>query len=214
MLVAYAVVIRSSSSGMSSGWQQIHASQRPSGVRRTNGSLTPVFSSPGKTVRGSAAARSAGSSASSTSIHQCLLGEGAAGHTYRRQRPSSVRTREGFSSDCASNRSCSIVHTVVKLSPSCERATTFEPRPCAPARTRYAITYEPSSSSAACDEPAHQPTPLPGAAAATTAGALPGSGKSGKVDHAADPVLGLHQLEAAVDVVERQLVRDEPVDVD
>src|SRR5262249_49758079 len=67
---------------------------------------------------------------------------------------------------------------------------------------------------AACDEPAHQPTPLPGAGTATTASAEPGSGKSRKVDDAADPVLGFHQLEAAVDVVERQLVRDEGVDVD
>ena len=35
-----------------------------------------------------------------------------------------------------------------------------------------------------------------------------------ELDHAADPVLGLHQLEAAVDVVERDPVRDERVDVD
>src|SRR3954468_7042838 len=33
-------------------------------------------------------------------------------------------------------------------------------------------------------------------------------------DHAADPVLGLHQLEAVVDVVERDAVGDEGVDVD
>src|SRR5256885_6105299 len=39
-------------------------------------------------------------------------------------------------------------------------------------------------------------------------------GRSGKVDHAADAVLRLHQLETAVDVVQRQLVRDESVDVD
>ena len=33
-------------------------------------------------------------------------------------------------------------------------------------------------------------------------------------EHAADAVLGLHQLEAAVDFVEREAVRDERVDVD
>ena len=33
-------------------------------------------------------------------------------------------------------------------------------------------------------------------------------------DHAADPVLGLHQLEAAVDLVEREPVVDQRVDVD
>src|SRR4051812_29949396 len=37
---------------------------------------------------------------------------------------------------------------------------------------------------------------------------------SGEVDHAADPVLGLHQLEAAVHVVEREPVGDERRDVD
>src|SRR6266545_2159618 len=37
---------------------------------------------------------------------------------------------------------------------------------------------------------------------------------SGEVDHAADAVLRFHQLEAAVDLVERELVRDERVDVD
>ena len=37
---------------------------------------------------------------------------------------------------------------------------------------------------------------------------------AGEVDHAADPVLGLDQLEAAVDVVEPDSVRDERVDVD
>src|SRR3954451_17590382 len=36
----------------------------------------------------------------------------------------------------------------------------------------------------------------------------------GKLDHAADPVLGLHQLEAAVDLVEPDPVRDERVEVD
>ena len=35
-----------------------------------------------------------------------------------------------------------------------------------------------------------------------------------KRDHAADPVLGLHQLEAAVDLVEGERVRDERLDVD
>ena len=35
-----------------------------------------------------------------------------------------------------------------------------------------------------------------------------------ELDHAADAVLGLHQLEAAVDVVERDAVGDERVDVD
>ena len=39
-------------------------------------------------------------------------------------------------------------------------------------------------------------------------------GSGGKVDHAADPVLGLDQLEAPVDVVEPDPVRDERVDVD
>ena len=33
-------------------------------------------------------------------------------------------------------------------------------------------------------------------------------------DHAADAVLRLHQLEAAVDLVERERVRDERIDVD
>jgi hypothetical protein len=36
----------------------------------------------------------------------------------------------------------------------------------------------------------------------------------GEVDHAADSVLSFHQLEAAIDVVERQLVGQEGVDVD
>jgi hypothetical protein len=35
-----------------------------------------------------------------------------------------------------------------------------------------------------------------------------------ELDHAADAVLGLHQLEAAVDFVERDPVRDERVEVD
>src|SRR5213080_4805722 len=35
-----------------------------------------------------------------------------------------------------------------------------------------------------------------------------------EVDHAADAVLGFHQLEAAVDLVEAELVRDERLDVD
>src|SRR5687768_4039607 len=34
------------------------------------------------------------------------------------------------------------------------------------------------------------------------------------VDHASDSVLGLHQLEAAVDLVEGEVVGDERVDVD
>src|SRR4051812_31931896 len=37
---------------------------------------------------------------------------------------------------------------------------------------------------------------------------------SAERDHAADPVLGLHQLEAAVHLVEREPVRDERLDVD
>jgi len=85
----------------------------------------------------------------------------------RRQRPSSVRTSAGFSSDCAPKRSCSIVAIVVSVSPSSERAITFEPLPRSPVLTRYAITNDPSSSSAALDEPAQKPTPLPGAVAAT-----------------------------------------------
>src|SRR6185437_7200241 len=36
----------------------------------------------------------------------------------------------------------------------------------------------------------------------------------GVVDHAADAVLGLHQLEAPVHLAEREVVRDERVDVD
>ena len=39
-------------------------------------------------------------------------------------------------------------------------------------------------------------------------------GSDGEVDHAADPVLGLDQLESAVDLVEADPVRDERVDVD
>src|SRR5262249_54841531 len=35
-----------------------------------------------------------------------------------------------------------------------------------------------------------------------------------ELDHASDAVLGLHQLEAAVDVIELDAVRDERVDVD
>src|SRR5439155_16418686 len=35
-----------------------------------------------------------------------------------------------------------------------------------------------------------------------------------EVDHAADAVLGFHQLEAAIDLVEAELVRDEWLDVD
>ena len=35
-----------------------------------------------------------------------------------------------------------------------------------------------------------------------------------EADHAADSVLGLHQLEAAVDLLERELGRHERVDVD
>src|ERR671914_548106 len=47
--------MRSSASGMSSGWQQIQACQTPSETR-TIGSLTPVCSSPANAVRISAAA--------------------------------------------------------------------------------------------------------------------------------------------------------------
>ena len=43
---------------------------------------------------------------------------------------------------------------------------------------------------------------------------IPPSYPASKVDHAADAVLGVHQLEALVDLVERDPVRDERVDVD
>src|ERR1700754_5073332 len=35
-----------------------------------------------------------------------------------------------------------------------------------------------------------------------------------ELDHAADPILGLHQIKAAVDFVQRDLVGDERLDVD
>ena len=44
--------------------------------------------------------------------------------------------------------------------------------------------------------------------------AVVGTELAAKRDHAADAVLGLHQLEAAVDLVERDPVREERVDVD
>src|SRR6185503_15369556 len=43
---------------------------------------------------------------------------------------------------------------------------------------------------------------------------IPPSYPPSKLDHAAYPVLGLHQLEAVVDLVERDAVRDERVDVE
>ena len=133
-LVAYAVVMRSSSPGWSSGWQQIQACQRPSRTRIT-GSLTAVRSSPPKTVRASASARPAGSSASSTSIHQCLL-SGVAEQTYRRQRPAPVRSSAGRSIDMAPNRALSRIATVVSRSPSADRATTVAAPRWSVTRTR------------------------------------------------------------------------------
>jgi hypothetical protein len=114
--------MRSSSSGSSSGWQQIQARQRPSSPTRTTGSLTPTRSSPGNTVLASASASPAGSAASRASIHQCLL-SGVAQQTYNRQRLSGVRTIAGRSIDMAPNRPLSRMATVVSRSPSAERAT-------------------------------------------------------------------------------------------
>jgi hypothetical protein len=79
--------------------------------------------SPAKTVRALAAANPSGSSASIASIHQWGL-SGSAQQTYRRQRPLSVRTREGRYMLFAPNPDCSRVATVVNRSPSSERAIT------------------------------------------------------------------------------------------
>ena len=133
-LVAYAVVMRSSWPGSSSGWQQTQACQRPSATRMT-GSLTPTRSSPANTVAASASASPSGSAASSTSIHQCLL-SGVAQQTYSRQRPSGVRTTAGRSIDIAPNRSLSRRATVVSASPSAERATTVAAPRRSTTRTR------------------------------------------------------------------------------
>src|SRR5690606_15045613 len=98
-LVAYAVLMRSSAPGTSSGWQHSHACHvRPSW--RITGSFTPVRASPGKTVRTRAVARPSGDAASSTPIHQCLV-PGVAQLTYSRQRPDGVRTRAGRSTMAA-----------------------------------------------------------------------------------------------------------------
>ena len=160
---------------MSSRWQQISPCQPPSSSRQITGSLTPIVSSPGKAGRTSAAASPSRSPASSAPIHQCLL-PGVARHTYIRQRPSSVRTSAGRSIDIAPKCDSSSSATVVSDAPSSDRAITFSALPSCPLRTRYAIAYEPSGSSAAVDEPDQKPGPAPGAGAATSWGADPGSG--------------------------------------
>src|SRR5688500_3608867 len=48
---------------------------------------------------------------------------------------------------------------------------------------------------------------------AMTHASVPRAEFSVERDYAADPVLGLHQLEAAIDLVEREPVRDEELDV-
>jgi hypothetical protein len=62
--------------------------------------------------------------------------------------------------------------------PSSDLPTTVAAYSFAVTRTRYATTNEPSSSSAALDEPAQCCGPEPGAGAASAQLLVPGSGKS------------------------------------
>src|SRR5437899_11064529 len=62
-----------------------------------------------------------------------------------------------------------------------------------------------------------RPRPLPGALAPSAPPSPPAETAcraSRELDHAADAVLCLHQLEATIDVVEREPVREERLDVD
>ncbi len=123
-LVAYSVVIRSVASGRPAGGRRpTRASGRRAG--RCTGSFTASRSLPGITVTALGAWPALpGCSASSRTTRQCLV-PGVATLTYSRQRPSSVRTSAGRSSDSAPRASLPIVATVVKRTPSAERATTL-----------------------------------------------------------------------------------------
>ena len=115
------VLMRSSAPGSSSRWQQIHASQRPS-ARRTIGSLTPVRSSPGNAVRGSAAASPSSVSASSDVDPPVLAVAACAAHVHAPAARLGAYERRALHPSRRSRDSSSAA-TVVSARRPAERAT-------------------------------------------------------------------------------------------